>query len=67
MSAIILTHHYGPKCHYIFDKTSKDVRLPMAYGGVAPGEADDIIVEHEIQLFDEILETEQASKAPAAF
>ena len=39
----------------------------MAYGGVAPGEADDIIVEHEIQLFDEILETEQASKAPAAF
>ena len=66
-NTVIVTHHYGPKCHYIFDKTSKDVRLPMAYGGVAPGEADDIIVEHEIQLFDEILETEQASKAPAAF
>lgn len=57
-NTIIVTHHYGPKCHYIFDKTSKDVLLPMAYGGVVPGEADDLIVEGELALFDEILEKE---------
>ena len=53
---VIVTHHYGPKCHYIFDKTSKDVLLPMAYGGVAPGSAYDLIVEGEKALFDEILD-----------
>lgn len=57
-NTIIVTHHYGPKCHYIFDKTSKDVLLPMAYGGVAPGEADELIVEGELTLFDDILAKE---------
>jgi len=57
-NTMIVTHHYGKKCNYIFDKTSKDVLLPMAYGGVVPGGADEIIVEHELALFDEILDVE---------
>ena len=54
-NTVIVTHHYGPKCHYIFDKTSTDVHLPMAYGGVAPGQADDLIVAGEQELFNDIL------------
>lgn len=52
---IIVTHHYGEKCNYIFDKTSKDVLLPMAYGGVVPGSADTLITDGVRDLFDEIL------------
>lgn len=54
-NTVIVTHHYGKKCQYIFDKTSKDVRLPMAYGGVVPGAADELIVEGERAMFDDIL------------
>lgn len=54
-NTVIVTHHYGPRCNYIFDKTSKDVQLPMAYGGVIPGSADELIVDGEQALFDEIL------------
>lgn len=54
-NTIIVTHHYGPRCNYIFDKTSADVLLPMAYGGVVPGAADELIVDGERDLFDEIL------------
>ncbi|MBD5393158.1 MAG: hypothetical protein HDR71_02580 [Lachnospiraceae bacterium] len=57
-NTIIITHHYGKKCNYIFDKTSKDVLLPMAYGGVVPGSSDELIVNGERDLFDEILEKE---------
>lgn len=56
-NTIIVTHHYGEKCNYIFDKSSKDVLLPMAYGGVIPGSSDELIVEGEKDLFDEILES----------
>ena len=55
---VIVTHHYGPKCNYIFDKSSVDVLLPMAYGAVIPGSADDIIVDGELDLFDLALEEE---------
>lgn len=54
-NTIIVTHHYGEKCNYIFDKTSADVLLPMAYGGVIPGSSDDLIVNGELDLFDAIL------------
>ncbi|MCC8045952.1 MAG: neutral/alkaline non-lysosomal ceramidase N-terminal domain-containing protein [Clostridiales bacterium] len=54
-NTIIVTHHYGKKCNYIFDRTSKDVLLPMAYGGVVPGSSDELITEGEIELFDKIL------------
>ncbi|MDO4333405.1 MAG: hypothetical protein Q4C58_12085 [Eubacteriales bacterium] len=57
-NTVIVTHHYGEKCNYIFDKTSKDVLLPMAYGGVIPGSADELIVNGEKALFEEILEYE---------
>lgn len=57
-NTIIVTHHYGKKCNYIFDKASKDVLLPMAYGGVIPGSADELIVEGEQELFEEILAEE---------
>lgn len=53
---VIVTHHYGPKCNYIFDKSSTDVKLPMAYGGVIPGSSDELIVSGEKALFDEILD-----------
>lgn len=57
-NTMIVTHHYGEKCNYIFDKTSKDVLLPMAYGGVVPGGADELIVDGEKALFEEILGNE---------
>ena len=52
---VIITHHYGKKCNYIFDRTSKDVLLPMAYGGVVPGAADERILAGEQDLFDKAL------------
>lgn len=55
-NTMIITHHYGEKCNYIFDKASADVHLPMAYGGVIPGSADGRIVDGELELFDEILD-----------
>lgn len=55
---IIVTHHYGPKCNYIFDKSSTEVLLPMAYGAVVPGAADDLIVDGELDLFDQALNVE---------
>lgn len=57
-NTIIVTHHYGKKCNYLFDKTSKEVLLPMAYGGVIPGEADARIVKGETELFNKILQKE---------
>lgn len=54
-NTIIVTHHYGDRCNYIFDKHSKDVLLPMAYGGVIPGSSDELIVNGELELFDDIL------------
>lgn len=54
-NTVIVTHHYGEKCNYIFDWTSKDVLLPMAYGGVEPGSAEDVIIEGEKNLFFDIL------------
>lgn len=54
-NTVIVTHHYGKKCNYIFDRSSADVRLPMAYGGVVPGSADELIIDGERQLFDDIL------------
>ena len=54
-NTVIVTHHYGEKCNYIFAWTSKDVLLPMAYGGVEPGSAEDVIIEGEKNLFFDIL------------
>lgn len=55
-NTIVVTHHYGKKCAYIFDKNNQDVKLPMAYGGVIPGSSDEIIIEGEKALFNEILD-----------
>ncbi len=57
-NTMIITHHYGKRCNYIFDKSSQDVLLPMAYGDVIPGSADELIVDGEQALFDEILSQE---------
>lgn len=54
-NTVIVTHHYGERCNYIFDRTSQNVQLPMAYGGVIPGSADELIVEGERDLFDAVL------------
>lgn len=57
-NTMIVTHHYGKKCNYIFDKSSRDILLPMAYGGVIPGSSDELIVEGERELFEKILAEE---------
>lgn len=54
-NTVIVTHHYGEKCQYIFDKTSTDVEIPMAYGGVIPGSSDELIANGVRELCDEII------------
>jgi hypothetical protein len=53
-NTVIVTHHRGKKCGYIFDKASADVKVPMAYSGPVPGANDEGIIDGEKRLFDKL-------------
>lgn len=56
-NAFIVTHTTVDQAGYVLDKTSKDKKVFQAFAQVAPGMADEIIVNGVRELFEMIKET----------
>lgn len=60
--SILITQTGKNEIGYIFDKTSKDIKVPMAYQCVVPGKSDDIILNAEQALFQELSSSDGLGK-----